>query len=128
MEVVHIGARDAFPLASTFGPDWQEIAVNAWEVHGERLTAQWIGKHPGTRPALWWALDHGEERPVVNAAPEEQEALWRKMHTMFDVCHADILHGHGAAPGELLPWLEPQRDYLARHGLLTAAETAALSV
>lgn len=112
-------------LESAFGPDWEEATEAAWEAHGGRLTSEWIARHPGTRPPLWWALDAPGERPIINPAPPDVEARWRGEKTLFGVLHADILHGHGAPAGELVPWQEPEASYLSRLGPLTDAERPA---
>jgi hypothetical protein len=93
----------------------------AWEEHGERLLAEWVEEHPGTRPFAWWLLDHGEERPVTadgpNAAGWEAAARAEAKRHRFGFLHTDFI-----------PALqEPEEDYLRRLGLLSANEEAALA-
>jgi hypothetical protein len=102
--------------------------AEAWRYHGERLLADWIEKYPGSRPWPWWVFEHGQERPIVNPMPAESEASVRRDYTYFGIVHSSILHGHGAAPGQMVPWQEPEVDYLARMGLLTPGEREALGL
>jgi hypothetical protein len=55
-------------LEREFGPDWEDIAAAAWQFHGRRLTAEWIGRRPGTRPPAWWEF----EAPAPRLAGESE--------------------------------------------------------
>jgi hypothetical protein len=99
----------------------------AWKYHGVEILAEYIAAHPGRRPWPWWVWDHGQERPIVNPMGAEQELQAREQYTIFGVLVCGIEHGHGAAPGEMHPWLEPEEEYLERMGLLTDGERKILS-
>jgi hypothetical protein len=108
-------------LRQMFGPEWEPVALEAWEAHGAAITGRWIADAPCSRPSLWWALNAEEERPIVHPAPPHIEAVWREQHMLFGRLVCSILHGHGS-PGQLVPWLEPERSFLERHDLLTSSE------
>lgn len=76
------------------------------------------------RPPPWWALDAPGERSIINPAPPHVEAVWRRESTLFGLLVASVLHPHGPA-GQLVPWLEPERSFLARHGPLIDADRPA---
>jgi hypothetical protein len=120
---------DAATLGA-IGPGWESVVSEAWEVHGDDLAEAWIADYPGTRPALWWALTHRRPRAVVNTMSAEAEASARRHHTLFGVLATpfNVFHGHGAEPGEVLPWLEDSAAYLNRLGLLTEAEKTTLNL
>jgi hypothetical protein len=66
--VAAIDALDGFFLAfykpgrtRPFGGDRARID-EAWKVHGGELVRDWIVRHPGSRPFLWWS-DRGRECP-----------------------------------------------------------------
>lgn len=93
---------------------------SAWAIHGEALLAEWIEQHPGTRPFAWWLCDHGHERPVIDSRPCAQQFAdaMRREGGKFE-----YLHTHTIPPLQ-----EDEAAYLARHGLLTAAERRALGL
>ncbi len=134
-DLAHLDAFGEFALThgrdmlggSGFGDGVDQLA-EAWELHGERIAAEWVAEHPGSRPWGWWVFTHRKERPIVHPMPAEVEAAARRHHTRFGFLHAGIRHGHGAPPGELWPWQEDETAYLERRGLLTAAEKAALDL
>jgi hypothetical protein len=106
--------------------DDPEIWREGWEQHRETLLAEYIAENPGMRPWPWWIFEHCQERPIINPAPPAVEAQFRKHGTIFGFLIANISHGHGASGGGLVPWLEPETDYLERMGLLTDSEIAIL--
>jgi hypothetical protein len=75
-----------------------------WEVFGDAVLAEWIEQRPGSRPSAWW-------RFVATAISREP---WMPIE---DSGYA----GHAPSP-------DVQRDYLARHGLLTDRERDALAL
>lgn len=103
--------------------------VDAWEIHGERLLAEWIAVNPGSRPFGWWLCDHGKERPVINGHDMEPN---RRRHASengtFGFLHTSIWLGLQVVAGEEVPVLfqESEADYLRRMKLLTPAEIASL--
>jgi hypothetical protein len=100
---------------------WKSV----WEQSKAELLPEWVAKHPGTRPLPYWLFDHKKERPVIHSMRPDVEARVRKEQTYLGLLHTSILHGHGAG-GEMWPFQEPEEGYLARLGLLTDAERAAL--
>lgn len=97
----------------------------AWEIHGERLTAEHIKEHPCTRPFAWWVLTHRHERPIIirdyPGDLKEWESLQRA-ENMFGYLHTQCYGGP-----DFSPFQEEESDYLARHGLLSAAERSELA-
>lgn len=98
-------------------PDVESFA-QAWHVFRDEL----MGKvESGYRPFAWWLVEHGKERPIINAwlPPATIEALrsdspgFRK----FSFLHTHMVGGPG-----LLPLQEPEHDYLRRLKLLTPLE------
>jgi hypothetical protein len=111
-----------------------------WSRLGEAITAEWVQKHPGTRPSCWWDF----------SAP--------RWEVQPDVCMARVKVGgsgtpaHVAHPGWRMEWrdfaygipkrwaddgdpvtanpplFEAQASYLERHGLLLPGERKRLSV
>src|SRR5947209_3445580 len=54
----------------------REQFEGAWEEYGEQLLAEWIERHPGTRPFAWWLVEHGEERPLLwDEEPDRVQAM-----------------------------------------------------
>lgn len=49
-----------------------------WRAHRSRVLAWWIGKHPGTRPELWWRFDAPGER-----RRSESEAAFLRRHRLL---------------------------------------------
>jgi hypothetical protein len=85
-----------------------------WRVHRAELLAEHIAKRPGTRPWAWWAFD----------APQDAR---RRRGGKGTPIGAELWFGAPRFYGEDYdnrdrPRYEPEREYLARHGLLTAAE------
>lgn len=63
--------------------DSAEAKRRAWEVHGERLTREYMADNPGKRPPGWWTYEAPRDRPVVaedrpEGAPRElsNEGAW----------------------------------------------------
>ncbi len=114
------GDRDAF--------------IRAWELHGERLTAEYIAENPGRRPFACWVLEHKKERPIIirDYDPgdlKQWEQLERETYgggltggNAFGFLHSQCYGGRSFGPFQ-----EEECDYLERHGLLTAAEREALA-
>ncbi len=75
---------------------FREKAADLWAQYRERILADWIEQHPGTRPSCWWKFDRPEnKRPEFSPRPGEPRSL---------------------------PAPKVQRAYLARHGLLEPGE------
>jgi hypothetical protein len=113
-----------FLMLSSFG-DLSEFKF-AWRLHRATILPEFIAANPGRRPFGWWLLDHGRERPVTAswASPAEVEGFRHggRVERKFGFLHTSILGGDGL--GE--PLQEPEDEYLARLGLLGAAELQAL--
>jgi hypothetical protein len=121
------GHLDGTVLLSRWPADDPEPWAAAWDCHGERLLAEWIEKHPGSRPWPWWIFEHCQERPIANPMRPDVEAGLRD-RARFGYLHTTILHGHGAPPGVMLPLQEPEVDYLDRNDLLTPREREVLGL
>jgi hypothetical protein len=91
----------------------------AWDLHGEAILAEFIAKHPATRPFAWWLLEHGQERPIVHPEPGPQEQLDALRVRTWNFLHTSILWGPLDQWG---PLQEPEPDYLKRLGLLEPGE------
>jgi hypothetical protein len=77
----------------------QAKLVELWKIHREEVLAYHIGKDPGSRPAMFWRVDH-PDRPIVHASDGSVEDGTRER---TEQRRADVL-------------------YLREHGLLTEAE------
>lgn len=105
-----------------------------WADHGERITAEWAVRHPGTRPQHWWKFS-APRAPTPDGLQARDSWLWieprcqirgkpvecdggasasEKAVPEWDRDDA----GHHAAP----PVWETEFDYLKRHGLLLPGE------
>ncbi len=49
----------------------KEKRLQAWERHRNVLLAEWVAKHPGSRPAIWWELD----APEMSAEDRQRHGL-----------------------------------------------------
>jgi len=83
-----------------------------WADHGEQITADWIKKHPGTRPYYFWSHNPEDYKPINEV----------KMVERYCICV-----GVTAFPGKRIfpepPFLyESEAAYLKRKGLLTEYE------
>jgi hypothetical protein len=98
-----------------------------WQAHRVAILAEHAVKCPGTRPWFWWLVEAPVPREIANAAPAEVEQRWRVARSFRGVFvpFSNILHGHGPKD-ELVPWLEPEADYLERTGFLSVSEAEAL--
>ena len=131
--------------------EWEHKRT-VWEKHRDEILAEWIRKHPGTRPYAFWVLDTPEPRKrrrLGGIGTPKHEALailprfkWGvpvNWVTDFDVAYYNgqfrDIHGNlvenGYKPGDFSgeaidlddpPIFESQASYLERHGFLTAAE------
>lgn len=73
--------------------------VELWKIHREEVMAYHIGKDPGSRPAMFWRVEH-PDRPIVHPSDGSVEDGTRER---TEQRRADIL-------------------YLQEHGLLTEGE------
>jgi hypothetical protein len=102
----------------------EDLAV-AWEIHGERILAEWKDSHdPGTRPFAMWAVELVPEFGPRTTTPRYEELL-RQYPRVYgpggDWHHFGILHSRTDPPFQ-----EPEAEYLKRHGLLSFEEQAEL--
>lgn len=95
----------------------EEFAA-AWAEHGPKILADWIAKHPGTRPFGWWLVEHGHERPIVAGCRLDAAEIDGLRSDKF--CETlGFLH---LRPGGFDDVQQPEREYLAERGLLTPQE------
>ena len=97
----------------------RERLCELWEIHSESYLSAWIAESPGTRPWAWWEFEAPEPRREVNPPArwfhlvDEGEDGRRRM--------GRILIGN-ASGDDLVDWLEPEHEYLARLDLLEPGE------
>lgn len=68
---------EALKLAGQLSRGDAKLAA-LWAEHRERVLTGWMGRHPGTRPFLWWELDAPKWR--LDDMPERlrrADAFWR---------------------------------------------------
>ncbi|NQT14226.1 MAG: hypothetical protein HQ582_15835 [Planctomycetes bacterium] len=108
-------------------PHWSKIEA-AWDDLRDELLQLCIGKRPGHRPAAWWWFDlptgewrrrHVSGHDSIADLPDEKQGDPRAL--LFGVHNA-----HGAEAFKRGIVVESQPAFLARLGLLTDAEKAAL--
>lgn len=88
----------------------------AWEDLRDELLPAWIAENPGTRPWAWWKFDAPEPRRRIQRVltPDEQQRVRKHSGDAALEQYSRYLKGS--------PLNEPERDFLERNGLLTAAE------
>ena len=59
-------------------PDGSASAAELWELHGEQVTAEWIARAPGTRPAAFWRF-----AAQVCPEPDDDEFECLKRHNLL---------------------------------------------
>ncbi len=116
-EFMILEAPNSEGLDEAFVADW-------WAQNGERITEEWIARHPGSRPWPWWCWDHGKERPVINPDHDPACDFAVRRDSFFGFVHSGVFSVQRGADGKLShsPWQEPEADYLDRRGLLTETE------
>lgn len=86
----------------------------AWDYYRDRIREPFIKANPGKRPYAEWVFElvpaYGERRII------RENTLDREAWTQWGILHTNTIP----------PIQEPERDYLERHGLLTADERIAL--
>jgi hypothetical protein len=113
-----IDPLDRFLLENGSAETLDDSSEIAWAFHGPAITEAWAKKHPGTRPAAWWTIDAPGPRNVVFAPPIPPDNDQRQRG-------GDIYVNDGTGKGMRL-WLEPEAEYLRRHGLLFPGEAEAI--
>lgn len=101
---------DVHPTIEDFEHSWEPVA--------EEFMAKWLEDNPGRRPFAWWLLEHGKERPIVNACGPDFEARERRA-ARFGCLHGDIWlgpHEHGGW------WQQNSFLYLVGNNLLLPGE------
>ncbi len=91
-----------------------------WEAHCMQLLADWVLENPGTRPWAWWRWDAPAEfrRRIGGIGTALTKCLDGESAPFFGMprCYA------GDYEDKDPPKFESEREYLARHGLLTRVE------
>lgn len=94
--------------------DDDELA-EAWTDLRDELLADFIASHPGSRPWAWWAFDAPEPRRQIAPGPAAVGPdLWFGLPRLYAAVSPHAMY-------------ESERDYLARHGLLTDGERLSLA-
>lgn len=126
LSVEHINSSQEYELCTgspllplspgqSFGDDLEFFRA-AWEMHGPRIMYEWNPtKSCFFRPFAWWALEHGEERPINSHVTPLEVKRWRASATYYGYFSTHVQ----CCPGALQ---EPELHYLRRRGLLTARE------
>lgn len=118
-------------------------AKEAWAELAGELMANWIEKHPGTRPFMWWAVDARERRLPTDGLPHPFDSPERQAHvakiavTLTGKVRQKYLdeavrlhHGVPACwivEGDFSRTYETEEAYLRRLDLLTPREETLLS-
>lgn len=101
-----------------FHPDYTTDELRkAWETHRDEVMEWYAAEYPGRRPFAWWIFEHGKERPINPAWPNDA-AQTRAVY----VKHGGFLHTGLCAGPEMVPFQQDETDYLREHGLLTPEE------
>ena len=110
---------------------WQGgCAAELWAQYGDETTRDWIRKHPGTRPSLWWRFAaprltdqrHGRHHwPLIEARLHVGGG--RTLTDGFSCGRYGVPEFHyQVRPPRKPTMIESQAAYLDRHGLLAADE------
>lgn len=150
------GYNDEHKEALTYGYDWfrvfaavygehnldyydspviDERRKEAWEDLRDELMADWISKHPGTRPLAWWTFEAPERRRCINRELHPHDEPTRlEWEAKQEPTHAEhsrrLTRGRPsiiAGPDFKLdpyPRYETELEYLRRLNLLVPAELA----
>lgn len=95
----------------------------AWECLRDELLADWVVKYSGSRPAAWWEFDSPGRRERIDGQPHPYDG--RDVPPYPQGYELGVpLQSVFAWPVEREVGYESQRDFLARHNLLTESEVA----
>jgi len=121
-------------------------AADTWPSVRDRMFADWIAKHPGTRPWAWWRFDAPRQKAPARARawagfPDPRRRLGGTGTPKHEALNYVKSYAWGV-PDQWItdqddvkqptideddpPQFESQAAYLRRHGLLTADESASL--
>ena len=149
MRFFEAGILDRVPEFDAYyiGTDWiYHAALDPdpvkieWTNSRKRILGSWIASHPGTRPYAWWCFDAPEARQRVGGTGTPKHEVLKYAPTcvfgipVYWITHQDTgILGKAGFKGNPVdandpPLFESQAAYLARHGLLSDRETAALPV
>jgi|SRR5450830_23931 len=105
-----------------------------WDAYGERITNEWVERHPGTRPTHWWKFS----APRL-AYPYEGLECWLWLEPRLQVGGEPVDASEGASahrkaipdwdeedPAYITnpPEFESERAYLKRHDLPLPGEAS----
>ena len=88
-----------------FDHEYQYQTSSLWAEYGPEITAEWITRHPGTRPYCWWKYSSGLKCRV---APMKVSERWTISNWTYSL-------------RESIP--EDQRAWLQEHGHLQEGES-----
>lgn len=86
---------------------WGYTCRQAWEAHQDVILANWMRRHPGTRPRSWYRL----------SGAQEQLFEWYREHKL----HPDHPRNAYLRLSDILDLID-QRAWLAEHGHLANDE------
>jgi hypothetical protein len=112
-----------------------------WQEFGAGILAEWIAKHPGTRPARWWEFDAPRQAPgrypgfwFDGQLPEPRlqvggigQAPWDAGLAYYPEFVCGLPTFWETYDQENPPLFETQASYLQRHGFLAPAERRKLT-
>ena len=116
---------------------WREV----WEDAADALLADWIGRHPGTRPPAWWEFS----APDIPRGDDESEPAYLdrlglieppELRGILEKALGLVESNRGRSPKKtaagfyLHHWIPPDdlHRFAAAHGLLSEAEAAILNL
>ena len=113
-------------------PDRERMQAD-WEQYRDDLLAEWIQKHPGTRPFAWWLFDSPERRRTADGSVHpfdnpERIAHVEECRLLYPNSPMDAYRLRYGRPsthvgfGDGLVRYESEADYLSRLDLLLPGE------
>jgi hypothetical protein len=106
--------------------------IEIWEQHREQILADWVVRHPGTRPWCWWRFDSGlphvqqiypiRPREIIEDARDKRYTFWcvgwhpDNKKRLTDEEHEELRK----------QFIMDQRAWLERHKLLSSTERESL--
>lgn len=114
--------------------DMLERMKTDWVLYRDQILADWVTKHPGTRPWAWWQFDatarrepvDGSQHPFDRSERKRYAAKWQRLYPKRDLRLFELLYGMPAISlGERCTF-ETEAQYLTRLNLLLPGEAESL--